>query len=156
MIQKENVVELVEEWVENTPFFLVDVRVNVENEVFVEFESETECVTIDDCVELSRFIESKLDREKEDFALEVGSAGVGQPFKVLKQYQIHRGKEVEVLTKAGTKCTGVLKEADEAGFSILVVRKVKTENNKRALKMEVEECYRHEDVKSVRLLLRFS
>ena len=56
-------------------------------------------VWIEDCVDLSRFIESRLNRDAEDFELEVGSAGIGQPFKVLQQYINHIGEEVEVLTK---------------------------------------------------------
>ncbi|MDA6864900.1 hypothetical protein OSL55_28255, partial [Escherichia coli] len=81
----------------------------------------------DDCVELSRYIESKLDREEEDYELEVGSAGIGQPFKVLQQYLIHIGKEVEILTKEGKKLEGVLKDANEENFTVTIEKKVKPE-----------------------------
>ena len=60
-----------------------------------------EGVWIEDCVALSRHIEDGLDRDETDFELEVGSAGLGQPFKVLRQYEIHVGDDVEVLTAEG-------------------------------------------------------
>ena len=141
---------------ENTPFFLVDVRINPENEIFIEFESESDDVNIDDCVNLSKFVESRLDRDQNDFALEVASAGLGQPFKVLKQYLIHIGDEVEVITKVGKKISGVLKSADENSFILTENRKVKLENKKKWMKVDVDETYLHTNVKSVKYLIRFS
>jgi ribosome maturation factor RimP len=156
MIAKETVIQIVEEWMEETPFFLVDVRITPDNEIDVEFESENDEVCIDDCVDLSKYLEEKLDREKEDFALEVGSAGLGQPFKVLKQYIINIGEEVEVITKAGQKFSGILKDATESGFTVTVNRKTKIEGSKKTLSVEVDENYAYPDVKSVKYLIRFS
>ena len=98
MIDRNVVSGIVNEWLEDKEYFLVDVSVSPDDKIVVEID-HAEGVWIDDCVELSRFIESKLDREEEDYELEVGSAGIGQPFKVLQQYLIHIGKEVEVLTR---------------------------------------------------------
>jgi len=156
MIAKETVIQIVEEWMEQTSFFLVDVRITPDNEIDVEFESEAEEICIDDCVDLSKFLEERLDREKEDFALEVGSAGLGQPFKVLKQYLINIGEEVEIISKAGQKFSGILKEANESGFTVTVIRKTKMEGSKKSLSMEVDESYTFADVKSVKYLIRFS
>ena len=156
MIQKETVVQLVEEWMQETSFFLVEVRVSADNEIVVEFESEAEGITIDDCVDLNRFIESRLDREVEDYALEVGSAGIGQPFKVLKQFQINVGEDVEVVLKSGQKFSGVLVRAEEEAFAVTVVRKVKLEGSRKAMSVEAEETYSYADVKSVKSQLRFS
>lgn len=112
MIDKNVVTRIVDEWLEGKDYFLVDVTVSPDDKIVVEID-HAEGVWIDDCVELSRYIESKLDREEEDYELEVGSAGIGQPFKVLQQYLIHIGKEVEILTKEGKKLEGVLKDANE-------------------------------------------
>jgi ribosome maturation factor RimP len=155
-MRKDTVIQIIEEWMENTPLFLVEVRINDNNEIFVEFESEGDEVSIDDCVELSKYIESRLDREKEDFALEVGSAGLGQPFKVLKQYLLNIGEEVEVITKAGKKFFGILKSADEDCFSVTVNRTEKLEGSKKKMRMEVDENYAYTEVKSVKYLIRFS
>ena len=73
MIDKSVVSQHVNEWLEEKDYFLVDVTVSPDNRIVVEID-HAEGVWIEDCVELSRFIESKLDREKEDFELEVGSA----------------------------------------------------------------------------------
>ena len=107
MIDKSVVSQHVNEWLEEKDYFLVDVTVSPDNRIVVEID-HAEGVWIEDCVELSRFIESKLDREKEDFELEVGSAGIGQPFKVLQQYINHIGMDVEVLKNDGLKLAGIL------------------------------------------------
>ena len=88
MIEKKTVCQIVEEWLEGKDYFLVEVTVSPDDKIVVEID-HAEGVWIEDCVELSRFIESKLNREEEDYELEVGSAGIGQPFKVLQQYYIH-------------------------------------------------------------------
>lgn len=107
MIEKNVVKELVEEWLQDKDYFLVDITVSPDDRIVVEID-HAEGVWIDDCVSLSRYIESKLSRDQEDYELEVGSAGIGQPFKVLPQYVCHIGKEVEVLTKDGRKLRGIL------------------------------------------------
>jgi len=155
-MQKEAINKIVEEWMEESSFFLVDIKISPENDISVEFESESEDVTIDDCVNLSKFIESRLDRDIEDYALEVGSAGLGQPFKVLKQFEINIGNEVEVVTKDGKKQKGILKTVNEESFSIEVSCKIKTENSKRPVNTIVMKMFRHEEVKSVRYVLQFS
>jgi len=156
MIQKDLIKQIACQWMENTPFFLVDVQISPENEISIEFESEFDDVKIDDCVDLSKYVEARLDREKEDFALEVGSAGLGQPFKVLKQYEIHLGDEVSVITKAGKKISGVLKSVDRDGFCLSVSRKIRPADSKKAVLVDVDETYLHADVKSVKYLIRFS
>lgn len=156
MIQQELVIQLAERWMQDSPFFLVGIRITKDNDIFVEFESEDEEVSIDDCVELSRFIEEGLDREKDDFSLEVGSAGLGQPFKVLKQYLINIGEEVEVIDKSGKKFNGTLVSADASGFTVSVSRKVKKEGLKKLSAVVSDEFYTFEQVKSVRYLIRFS
>ena len=85
MIDKNTVARIVEEWLKDKDYFLVDVTVSPDDKIVVEID-HAEGVWIDDCVELSRYIESKLNREEEDYDLEVGSAVIGQPIKVLRQY----------------------------------------------------------------------
>ncbi|EJX08226.1 protein belonging to Uncharacterized protein family UPF0090 [gut metagenome] len=104
----------------------MEVTVSPDDKIVVEIDHK-DGVWIEDCVDLSRYIESKLNREEEDYDLEVGSAGIGQPFKVLQQYINYVGSEVEVLSKDGRKLQGVLKEADEEHFVLTVQKKVKEE-----------------------------
>lgn len=154
MIEKGAVSKIVEEWLQGKDYFLVDVNVSKDNKIVVEID-HAEGVWIEDCVELSRFIESKMDREEEDFELEVGSAGIGQPFKVLQQYHIHVGCEVEVLTKGGEKITGVLKEADEDKFVVAVERKVRLEGAKRPKTVEEDMMFTYDNIKYTKYLISF-
>jgi len=150
MIDKQVVTSIAKEWLETVEnYFLVDVAVTSDNIVSVEID-HPEGVWIDDCVSLSRFIESKLDREVEDYELEVGSAGIGQPFKVLQQYINHIGQEVEVLPKTGAKVKGILTAADEEGFTIETQKKMVVEGSKRAKLVDVEVRYTHSEVKYVK------
>ena len=143
MIDKRIVSGIVNEWLEDKEYFLVDVAVSSDDKIVVEID-HAEGVWIDDCVELSRFIESKLDREEEDYELEVGSAGIGQPFKVLQQYLIHIGQEVEVLTKQGQKLEGVMKDANEENFTV-TIQKGEKKDQETAVE-EIQGCEETETV----------
>ena len=154
MIEKKTVSQIVEEWLEGKDYFLVEVTVSPDDKIVVEID-HAEGVWIEDCVELSRFIESKLNREEEDYELEVGSAGIGQPFKVLEQYYNHVGSDVEVLTKDDRKLTGVLKDADEEKFVVAVQKKVKVEGAKRPKLMEEDETFRYDEIKYTKYLISF-
>lgn len=154
MIDKNVVTRIVEEWLEGKDYFLVDVTVTPDDKIVVEID-HAEGVWIDDCVDLSRYIESKLNREVEDYELEVGSAGIGQPFKVLQQYIIHIGKEVEVQDKDGKKWTGVLVDANESNFTITVQTKVKPEGAKRPKLVEQNVTFVYDEIKYTKYLISF-
>ena len=130
MIDKNVVSQIVSQWLEDKDYFLVDVTVSPDDKIVVEID-HAEGVWIDDCVELSRYIEAHLNRDEEDYELEVGSAGIGQPFKVLQQYVIHKGCEVEVMTADGKKYKGILTDVGENEFTITTQVKMKPEGSKR-------------------------
>lgn len=123
MIDKNIVNQLVSDFLTDKDCFLVDVTVQPGNFIVVEIDSE-KGVDIDTCCAISRHVEANLDREIEDYELEVGSTGLTAPFKVLRQYQKNVGNEVEVLA-GGKKMTGVLLQANEENFTIQVAKKVK-------------------------------
>jgi ribosome maturation factor RimP len=154
MINKSEVAEIVLEGLSESDCFLVDVIVRPGNVVIIEIDNE-DGVDILECIALHRFIESKLDREIEDYELEVGSAGITQPFKVMRQYQKNVGNEVEVLTRSGRKLAGVMKSADESAFVVGVPTKVKVEGEKRKKEVEIDETFTYEEVKHCKYLIRF-
>ena len=154
MIEKKTVCQIVDEWLEGKEYFLVEVTISPDDKIVVEIDHK-EGVWIEDCVELSRYIESKLNREDEDYELEVGSAGIGQSFKVLQQYINHIGKEVEVLRKDGRKLCGVLKTADEQHFTVTVEKKVKPEGAKRPTLVEEDETLAYDEIKYTKYLISF-
>ena len=154
MIQKETVCQIVNEWLEGRDYFLVETTIDPDNKITVEIDHK-DGVWIEDCVELSRYIESKLNREAEDFELEVGSAGIGQPFKVLQQYLIHIGEDVEVLTNDGRKLKGRLKEADEQHFTVTIQKKVKEEGAKRPKWVDEDLTFGYNEINYTKYLISF-
>lgn len=154
MIDKKTVKEIAEKWLEDKEYFLVDVEVSKDNCVVVEID-HADGVWIEDCADLSRFIEENISREDEDYELEVGSAGLGQPFKVPQQYQNFIGQEVEVLNADGIKVKGLLKSVDGNEFVVSVNEKVMVEGKKRPVKMDVDHTYQMDKVKYCKYLISF-
>lgn len=154
MIERQIVKDLVSQWLEDKDYFLTDLTISPDDRIVVEIDHE-EGVWIEDCVDLSRFIESHLDREQEDYELEVGSAGIGQPFKVLRQYEIHQGDSVEVMTTDGKKLTGVLGGVTADGFTLTVMEKVREEGQKRPKMVERVLELGFDNVKSTKYLIDF-
>ena len=109
MIDKKYIGQILENFLHEKGLFLVEVKVSRDNDIDITVDSLDRSINLDDCVNISRYTESLLDRDKEDFSLTVGSAGLTMPFKVPLQYTKHIESEVEVSLKGGRKLTGVLK-----------------------------------------------
>ena len=154
MIDKNVVKKLVDEWLQDQEYFLVDIEISPDNRIVVEID-HADGVWIEDCVALSRYIEERLSRDDEDYELEVGSAGLGQPFKVPQQYVNFVGKEVEVLDADGIKVKGILKAVDGNDFTVGVEENVKVEGKKRPVKMEVDHVYQMDKVKYTKYIISF-
>lgn len=154
MINKEIIKTFVDEWLQDKEYFLVDVEVTPDDRIVVEIDHK-DGVWIEDCAELSRFIEEHLNRDEEDYELEVGSAGLGQPFKVVQQYINCIGEEVEVLQKDGKKVTGILKTVDGDAFVVTVKEKKKLEGQKRPQLVETDREFKMSEVKHTKYVLNF-
>ena len=154
MIDKNVVKKLVDEWLADKEYFLTDLTVSDDDRIVVEIDHK-DGVWIDDCVELSRHIEAGLDRDSEDFELEVGSAGIAQPFKVLRQYEIHEGEKVETVLNDGSKIVGILSNVTPESFDITYKEKVKEEGMKRPKLMERTRTVALADVKRTTLVIDF-
>lgn len=154
MIEKDFIQQIVEQSIDNDSIFLVDVQIRPSNIIVIEIDSE-EGVSIEDCIALSRKIESNLNRDEEDFELEVGSSGITTPFKVLRQYTKNIGKDVEVLTKKGIKLKGVLKSCDDNQFVVTITKKEKPEGSKRKIDVEEDLTFRYDEVKYTKYIISF-
>ena len=155
MITKETIKTLVEEWLQKGDYFLVDIQMDgADDRIVIEIDC-ADGVWIEDCAELSRFLQERIGEELGDYELEVGSAGLGQPFKVEQQYVNHVGDQVEVITADGKKVTGVLKSVDGRSFVVSTQEKQVPEGKKRPVKVDVDREYSMDDVKSTRYLLAF-
>jgi len=154
MIDKLIVEQIVNEFLSGSSSYLIEVDVRPGNLITVEIDND-DAVSIDECVKLNRFIESKLNRDEEDYELEVGSSGLTSPFKVLKQFQKNIGNEIETLTKKGAKLYGILKSADENNFVITITKKVKPEGAKRKIDVQEDLPFTYDEVKYTKYLIRF-
>lgn len=154
MIDKSALRQFIEERLEGTDYFPVDLKVSPSNEIKVEIDSK-KGIDIDFCVKLTREIEEAFPRDAEDYELEVGSAGLTSPFKVLAQYEKNVGNPVEVLTRDGRKLHGTLVEASPENFTIETTVKVKPEGAKRPVEQQQRETFGYDDVKQVVYDLRF-
>ena len=154
MIERNTVKTVVEEWLSGNDYFLVDVTFTPDDRIVVEID-HADGVWIEDCAELSRFMQERLGVELGDYELEVGSAGIGQPFKVEQQYLNHIGKDVEVLDAEGKKVQGVLKQVAGRDFVVTVKEKQKLEGKKRPQLVEVDKTFNMDNIKYTKYLLSF-
>ena len=156
MIDKNVVTKAVEEWLEKGDYYLVDVEMSTDDRIVIEID-HADGVWIEDCADLSRHLQDSLGDELGDYELEVGSAGIGQPFKVKQQYVNHIGKDVEVLQKNGQKQQGVLKDVAEDGsqFTVTVKEKQQVEGRKRPVLVDADKTFAVSDIKYCKYLLAF-
>ena len=154
MISIKQIFSLVNASLKDSGIFLVDAEVRKGNHIRVYIDS-LEGVTIQECAKVSRIIESGLDRETEDFDLEVSSPGLSSPFKVHPQYFKNIGRNVEVTMNDGTKLSGKLLSIDKKGITVEAGEKAKNKKVK-TIEQTVENDYiSFSDIKETRLLLNF-
>ena len=149
------IVDAIKEEIVARGFFIVEVSVSKDNDVTLTVESEAGQVELDDCVSLSRFFETKFDREVEDYSLTVSSAGLDQPFKVQKQFEKAVGSKVEVALKGGKKMIATLVAADQDSITLKYSVKEAVEGKKKKELVEHEDRFTMDQVNSVRPYITF-
>lgn len=154
MIDKPTLTTYVNNQLEGSDYYLVDIIFEADNRIVIEIDSN-DPVDVDYCATLSRSIVNEFTPEIDEYELEVGSAGLTSPFKVLPQYIKNIGNDVEVLTTDGKKLEGVLKEANDDSFIITITKKVKEEGSKRPVMREEDVEIPYEKVKYTKYLLQF-
>lgn len=156
MIAKSLIEQLVTDYCssKHPNYYIVDIAVHPGNRIVVELGAD-EGISIDSCVLLTKHIEGHLDREVEDFELEVGSAGLTSPFKVLRQYQGAIDQELEVLRKGGIKEKGHLTAVSAEAITLTVVRMQRPEGAKRKVAVEESILIPMEEVLQAKRILSF-
>jgi ribosome maturation factor RimP len=147
MIEKQKIEGLVEEYIRGSGLFLVSVKVSNANRIIV-LADKNEGITIDECAAIHKHIESGLDRDKEDFELQVSSPGLYVPFGVIEQYFKNEGKRVEVVDIDGSKYAGRLKNVTTGGFELETEVKIKG----KAIELK-DISFNFEQIKSTRVIL---
>ena len=154
MIDKELPRATLEQAMEGTDLFVVDITIGADNHIVVDIDSDSS-VDIDECDSLTRAVEARCDRDTEDYDLEIGSAGITAPLQMPRQYAKYIGKNVEVLTADGRKLKGELRAADDEGFSIAGLKKEKPEGAKRPIMVAHELTFKYSEIKYTKYLIEF-
>ena len=146
MIEKIKILELVNDALNGSDKFLVNLKITPDNRIYIDIDGD-QGVTIDDCIELSRAIEGQLDRDVEDFALDVSSAGADQPLKLTRQYVKNIGRDVEVVMIDGEKLEGELIAADDSTITL------RTHGTKKRPSEEI--TLERKDTKTTKVAIKF-
>ena len=136
--------------------FIVEVSVSKDNDIIITIESEKGKIELEDCVSLSRYFETKFDREVEDYSLTVSSAGLDQPFKVRQQFVKALGTKVEVSLKGGRKLVAELVETDEDSIVLKYSAKEAVEGKKKKEIVEHVDRFAMDQVNAVRPFIEFN
>lgn len=156
MVNKDTVLELINEKLDENPeFYLVDLKINNANRIYIEIDHKQNPISINDCIGFSRQVEHNLDREEEDFELEVTSPGLSQPFKVHHQYIKNLGKEVKVMLNSSKTVKGILEEVNDEEVMISFETKEKIEGKKKKLKVQHEQRIKFEEIKETKIIVKF-
>lgn len=153
MIEKTSIKAIVEEHLKDSDLFLVEVKVSGRNKIMVFLDGDVG-VPISRCAEISRYIESQLDRDIEDFELEVSSVGVDTPLTLPRQFKKNVGRDIVFTDAEGKKVRATLLEADETGF----VAEKETSKKKKKKQQEDEDPRQrlsYNDVSDVKVQVSF-
>ena len=152
MITKDIVKDIVVSAMKESTIFLVDVKVGNANRISVTVD-KPEGITIEECANISRSIESGLNRDTEDFELEVSSPGLTEPFKVLEQYLKNCGRYVDVVKRDGQKVHGLLKYVDDNEITLEIKTKIREAGQKKAKTVLQTISIKFIDIKATRVAI---
>ncbi|MES2798489.1 MAG: ribosome assembly cofactor RimP [Bacteroidota bacterium] len=157
MISKELVIELATERMNelDNGLFIVELTISASNFIHLEIDKHEGGVSVKDCVSVSRNIEHNLDREEEDFELEVSSAGLDKPLRVLPQFIKNIGRSVEVVLNDGQKTEGLMVAADEQGITLESSKKVTIEGKKKKEVVVEQQVLPFEQIKETKIVITF-
>lgn len=155
MITIEQIKNILKNSIDPDKHFIVEITIRPGNKIFVALDG-FKSITLDECVEFSREIESNFDRDKEDFELEVSSPGLTEPFKVIEQYKKHINTDVEVLLKSGIKLKGKLITIVEKGFDLETKEVMRDKTTKKKKEIISKQFIDFEDIKHTKRYIKFN
>jgi ribosome maturation factor RimP len=158
MIDKKKVIKLIDERMQelDAKLYLVDLSISSSNVIHVTIDKTEGRVSIEECISVSRNIEKNLDREKEDFELNVSSAGLDRPLIHWNQYRKHRGKRVKVTTTEGKKVEGQLVEVEEDFIKLQNEKVEKIEGTKKKQNIVEEIILPFKQIKETKIVISFN
>ena len=146
MIDKLHVLNVIETTLKGSDKFLVDLKISTDNRINVAIDGDNGIV-IDDCIALSRAIENSLDRDEEDFELNVASAGLDSPLKMKRQYKKNIGQDLTVDTFDNEHYEGLLTDADDKE----IVLRLAGKKNAKAEPLHIA----YTDIETAKIVIKF-
>ena len=154
MLNKETLIQLVRNYIsENESIFLVYLNISKSNQIEILIDS-FDGISIKNCMSLSRYIESFLDRDVCDFSLQVASAGLSEPFKVFKQYKKNIGNCVNVFLKRGQELIGKMIDAEE-GQGIILETSANKKKGKKKIKVIEQQSLSFDQIEKTKIVISF-
>ncbi len=139
------------EYLDGKDIVLISLKCSASSVIEVTLDS-MEGVTIDTCIEASRFIESKLDRDEEDFELTVGSASISEPLCHELQYRKNISRTLEIIEEGSrNKLTATLEEVDNEGIVVSYSEKIAVEGKKRKVETQQKRTIPFSAIKTAKL-----
>ncbi len=152
---RERVAELLNEALEQKPeLFLIDLTISEANQIRIIIDGD-KGVTVQDCIDVSRAIDHNLDREEEDFALEVHSAGVAEPLTMIRQYKKNLGRKLKVLTAEET-IEGKLTQVDDEAVTLQWKAREPKPIGKGKVTVEKEAVIPYNDIVEAKVMITFN
>jgi ribosome maturation factor RimP len=155
MISKEKVKSLIANKLDEGDYFIVSLEISTTNKIKLLIDSMSG-INIVECVAFSREIEHNLDREAEDFELEVASPGLHLPLQVKQQYIKNVGRQLDVLLEDGnTRIKGLLKEVLEDSIIVEEEKKERVEGKKKKQLISTEHHISFDNINKANIVLKF-
>ncbi len=152
---KEKVEELLNGFLQTREdLFLIDLKISAANDITVILDGD-KGVSIQDCLDASRAVENNLDREEQDFSLQVMSAGLTEPLTQLRQYQKNIGREVEITFNEGEKLKGELLRTDATSVTLLLRYRKPKDIGKGKIDVEEERTIPLSEIKKALIVIKF-
>lgn len=147
-MDRASIEKVIEQVIDGTDLFVVDIVISPFLDIEVVMDSDTR-VSIEQCITITKAIEAAFDREQEDYSLTVGSAGVGSPIKLSRQFEKILNRDVQVVLRSGAKVVGELMAHDDSAVTIRYMTKELVEGKKRKVDVEKTEKYNFLEIKTV-------
>ncbi|MEJ6735911.1 MAG: ribosome assembly cofactor RimP [Flavobacteriales bacterium] len=154
MIGKEQILELIQDKLTENNCFLVELEIGEGNAISIEIDSY-DGISVTDCIEISKVIDNSLDREIEDFEMNVSSAGLDKPLRVIEQYKKNIGRDVKVVPVEGIVVKGELIEVTEEEIVVEHSYKERIEGRKKKETIVKQEKIKFNNIKETTIIISF-
>lgn len=152
---KTRVEELLQAFLQTRPdLFLVDLKVSVASDITIILDGD-QGVSIQDCLDASRAIEFNIDREEQDFSLQVMSAGLSEPLTLPRQFQKNVGRDLEILLEDTTKIQGELASVDDEKVTLILRYRKPKDIGKGKIDVEEEREIPYSEIKKALVVIKF-